>query len=85
MWHRVGYQLNGEHKRIVAHLTVAGEDETDTAMAKTVGLPLAISAKLFLEGKIKQRGVVIPIGKEIYDPVLTELNSLGIILKEHEA
>ncbi len=47
-------------------------------MAKTVGLPLGIAAKLLIEGKIKQRGVVIPTAKEIYEPVLGELKAMGI-------
>jgi saccharopine dehydrogenase (NADP+, L-glutamate forming) len=51
-------------------------------MAKTVGLPIGIVTKLLLEDKIQQRGVCIPIGKEFYEPVLKELNTLGISFKE---
>jgi saccharopine dehydrogenase (NADP+, L-glutamate forming) len=54
----------------------------DTAMAKTVSLPIAIGTKLIAEGKIKSRGVVIPTIKEIYEPVLNELEFLNIRLKE---
>jgi saccharopine dehydrogenase (NADP+, L-glutamate forming) len=54
-------------------------------MAKTVGLPLAIAAKLLLQGKIKSRGVVIPVVGEIYEPVLAELAELGICFVEIEA
>ena len=53
-------------------------------MAKTVGLPLAIAAKLLLLNKIKSRGVVIPVVREIYQPILEELGSLGITLHELE-
>ena len=84
MWHRFGYQMNGQPQEIISHLTVAGENEIETAMARTVGLPLGIAAKLLLEGKIKQRGVVIPITKEIYDPLLAELRALGISLVEDD-
>jgi len=56
----------------------------ETAMAKTVGIPLGIATKLLLQGKIKKRGVVIPIDKEIYDPVLAELTTLGIRLDEQD-
>ncbi len=59
--------------------------EKGGAMAKTVGLPLAIAAKLLLQGKIKSRGVVIPVVKEIYEPVLAELAEFGIRLLEIEA
>jgi len=82
MWHRFGFQIENKQKSIVSHLTVTGENEVETAMARTVGLPLAIATKLLLEGKIKKRGVVIPIEKEIYDPVLAELTTLGIRLDE---
>ncbi|HEV8512660.1 MAG TPA: saccharopine dehydrogenase C-terminal domain-containing protein [Cyclobacteriaceae bacterium] len=85
MWHRFKYLLEGKEKETQAWLTATGEDETQTAMAKTVGLPLAIVCKLLLEGKIKSRGVVIPLLKEIYEPVLHELKSLGIRLEEKES
>ncbi len=84
MWHRFRYELNGSAKEIQAHLTATGDDEVNTAMAKTVGLPLGIAAKLLMQGKIKSRGVVIPVVKEIYDPVLSELGELGIRLTEQE-
>ena len=84
MWHRFVFELNGKVKEIQAHLTVTGEDETETAMAKTVGLPLAIAAQLLLEGKITSRGVVIPVSREIYNPVLKALSGLGIHLVEKE-
>jgi saccharopine dehydrogenase (NADP+, L-glutamate forming) len=84
MWHRFKYQLNGKQKEIQAWLTSTGDDEVQTAMAKTVGLPLAIACKLLLQGKIKSRGVVIPIVAEIYEPILKELNELGIGLIERE-
>ncbi|MEK6782472.1 MAG: saccharopine dehydrogenase C-terminal domain-containing protein [Bacteroidota bacterium] len=84
MWHRFQFELNGKLKEIQAHLTAVGADEVNTAMSKTVGLPLAIAAKLLMQGKIKSRGVVIPVIKEIYDPVLSELGELGIKLTELE-
>jgi saccharopine dehydrogenase-like NADP-dependent oxidoreductase len=84
MWHRFVYETVVGKKEIQAHLTVTGDDEVNTAMAKTVGLPLAIAAKLLLEGKIKSRGVVIPVDKDIYNPVLKELSQNGISLIERE-
>jgi saccharopine dehydrogenase-like NADP-dependent oxidoreductase len=82
MWHRFKYLLNGKEKETQAWLTAVGEDETQTAMAKTVGLPLAIACKRLLQDKIKSRGVVIPLLKEIYEPILNELGEFGIGLKE---
>ncbi len=51
-------------------------------MAKTVGLPLGIAAKLILENKIKVTGLHIPVIPEIYNPVLQELELNGIHFKE---
>jgi len=72
-----------ETKKITSSLIVVGEDQTYTAMAKTVGLPAAIAAKLILNKEIKSRGVLIPVLKEIYEPVLKELATLGITFKEN--
>lgn len=84
MWHKFVYELNGGKKEVHASLTATGDDANYTAMAKTVGLPLGIAAKLLLEDKIKSRGVCIPTVKEIYEPVLNELGTLGIRLTETE-
>jgi saccharopine dehydrogenase (NADP+, L-glutamate forming) len=51
-------------------------------MAKTVGLPLGIAAKLILNGTINLKGLHIPTKKEIYEPVLKELEDLGIKFQE---
>lgn len=63
-------------------LVVKGEDSLHTAMAKTVGLPLGIAAKLILNGTISLKGLHLPTKKEIYGPVLKELEEHGI--KFHE-
>ncbi len=84
MWHRFIYQSGGKKKEIQASLVATGSDAVYTAMAKTVGLPLAISAKLILQNKIQARGVVIPTTAEFYDPILYELKKLGITLNETE-
>jgi saccharopine dehydrogenase-like NADP-dependent oxidoreductase len=84
MWHRFVFERGGKKFETQASLVAKGDDSINTAMAKTVGLPLAIAAKLLLQDKIKRRGVVVPIHEEIYEPVLTELKSLGIELTERE-
>jgi saccharopine dehydrogenase-like NADP-dependent oxidoreductase len=61
---------------------VKGENNLHTAMAKTVGLPLGIAAKLILNNKIKLTGLHIPTHKEIYTPVLKELEEHGVKFKE---
>ncbi|WP_333819534.1 saccharopine dehydrogenase family protein [Ohtaekwangia sp.] len=84
MWHRFVYERGGKHHEIQASLIARGEDAIHTAMAKTVGLPLGISAKLLLQGKIASRGVTIPVTPEFYIPVLQELKTLGVELTEVE-
>lgn len=84
MQHQFEYTLNGVGKKLESSLVVIGDDEVHTAMAKTVGLPLAISIKNFLTGKFKLYGVQIPTVKEIYEPMLSELESLNIIFTEKE-
>ena len=53
-------------------------------MLITVGLPLAITTKLLLTGKITGEGVMLPIKKQIYEPVLAELETFGIKFEEKE-
>ncbi len=84
MWHRFVFDVGGTKREIQASLIATGDDATYTAMAKTVGLPLGIAAKLLLQHKISSRGVVIPVIKELYDPILKELGELGIALTENE-
>ncbi len=84
MYHKFGYELNGEKKQIDSKLVVTGENQTFTAMAKTVGLPVAMAALKILNGDIKTPGVQIPITKEVYEPILNELESYGVNFKEYE-
>jgi saccharopine dehydrogenase (NADP+, L-glutamate forming) len=69
-------------KETVASLVCKGENQEYTAMAKTVGLPLAIAVDLFLEGKINLRGLQVPVLPEIYEPILEALVKEGIEFEE---
>lgn len=82
MWHRFVYEASNKRNEIQATLVITGSDANDTAMSKTVGLPLAIATRLLAENKIQARGVVIPTLAEIYEPVLKELVNYEI--KVHE-
>ncbi|KAA9034658.1 saccharopine dehydrogenase [Ginsengibacter hankyongi] len=73
MLHEIDYEIDRERKGIKSCLIVKGDDQQRTAMAKTVGLPLGIAAKLILQDKIKLTGLHIPVAQEIYEPVLAEL------------
>ena len=84
MWHKFNFSQKGVDKEIRSHMVYIGKDNKFTAMSDTVGLPLGIAAKLLLSGKIKNRGVKLPIEREIYLPVLSELEQLGITFEEKE-
>ena len=82
MLHEISYLLQGKCYEIKSSLVVKGNDALHTAMAKTVGLPLGIMASLLLREKIMLTGLKVPIEKEIYEPVLAELEKEGIRFHE---
>lgn len=84
MLHEIEYTIQGVPHRIESSLVVKGEDHIHTAMAKTVGLPLGIAAKLILNETISLTGIHIPIIKEIYQPVMEALKPYGIQFIEKE-
>jgi saccharopine dehydrogenase-like NADP-dependent oxidoreductase len=83
MLHEIEYLEKGKKYRVTSNLIVKGDDNRRTAMAKTVGLPLGIAAKLILQGKIKETGLHIPVIPAIYEPVLQELQQHGITFHEN--
>ena len=84
MLHEIGYSIDGENKIIRSCLIVKGIDQVHTAMAKTVGLPLGIAAKLIIEEKITLTGLHVPVMPEIYLPVLKELEQFDIRFHEEQ-
>jgi saccharopine dehydrogenase-like NADP-dependent oxidoreductase len=82
MYHKFGYELNGEKHQIDSNMVCLGEDQVYTAMAKTVGLPVAMATLLILNGKITNPGVQLPIRKEVYLPILKELQEFGVVFNE---
>jgi saccharopine dehydrogenase-like NADP-dependent oxidoreductase len=82
MQHLFGYELNGKRHQIESSMVCIGDNQTYTAMAKTVGLPVAIATLKILNGEIKTPGVQLPISKEVYKPILKELEQNGIIFRE---
>jgi len=85
MWHKFTYLDQHTQKKIEKHssLVVIGDDPVNTAMSKTVGLPMGIAAKLILTGKIKKTGLFIPTFPELYEPTLAELEDYGIRFQEN--
>jgi saccharopine dehydrogenase (NADP+, L-glutamate forming) len=87
MWNKFEYydqKDEGKRKMITTSLVVKGDNQLNTGMAKTVGLPLGIAAKMILDGKTTLKGVHIPTSKEFYEPILEELKQYGIEFKEKQ-
>jgi saccharopine dehydrogenase-like NADP-dependent oxidoreductase len=82
MMHEIKFRVQSSESVARSLLIVTGEDSVRTAMAKTVGLPLGIATKLILNGTIRLKGLHIPTRKEIYEPVLKELEENGIQFKD---
>ena len=85
MYHEFEYHFKGENRKIVSSMINIGEDEVYTAMSNTVGLPVAICAKMILSGQIKEKGVTLPVNKPVYEPILEELKAYNITFEEHES
>ncbi|TNE80177.1 MAG: saccharopine dehydrogenase [Bacteroidetes bacterium] len=84
MLHRVNYHLNGKTRTVESRLRVIGHDQTFTAMAQTVGLPLAYAAEAYLNGAYHASGVHVPNDPALYAYILQRLSSDGIVFEEHE-
>jgi len=82
MMHEIEFERRNIATRMHSYMIVQGEDNLRTAMAKTVGLPLGITAKLLLQEKITLTGLHIPVMPEVYNPVLKELEEHDIRFEE---
>ena len=78
MQHKFEYYLGNQYKNLTLSMVVKGDDNIQTGMAKTVGLPVFFACKLLMDDKISLKGVRIPIYKEIYKPILAQLAEEGI-------
>lgn len=84
MYHKFGYEIDGVKKQIDSKMVCLGDDQTYTAMAKTVGLPVAMATLQILNGNITTPGVQLPISREVYLPILKELEEFGVVFHEKE-
>jgi saccharopine dehydrogenase-like NADP-dependent oxidoreductase len=84
MYHYFEYKQGGENKKLSSSMISIGEDQIYTGMARTVGLPIAIAVKHILTGAMTLTGVHLPTIPEIYNPILDELEELGIFFVEKE-
>lgn len=84
MQHKFEYTLQGKNHSVISSFVTKGDDEIHTGMAKTVGLPAAIAVRRILSGELKRVGVCVPVTKDIYEPVLKELEEFGVRFEERE-
>ena len=82
MYHDFEYSISGTKHKIISSMVNIGENQVFTAMSNTVGLPVAICGKMILNGTLTLKGVQIPVMKEVYDPILSELENYGITFTE---
>ncbi len=83
MVHQITYKDKAnKQKKLQSSLVYVGKNAEHTAMATTVGLPVAMVTKMILNGEVKRRGVLMPKYPEIYNPILAELQDYGIKFKE---
>ncbi|MBI4648507.1 MAG: saccharopine dehydrogenase NADP-binding domain-containing protein [Bacteroidia bacterium] len=73
---------DGKKEVIKSRMLDFGTPATDTSIARTVALPAAVGVKMILENKISSKGVHIPVIPEIYNPILSSLEELGIRMLE---
>ena len=78
------YEINGEKKQLISTLSMEGESARDTAMARYIGLPIAIFVKLYMKGIITETGINVSMQKKVYEPVLEELKTYGVVFKNRE-
>jgi hypothetical protein len=84
MMHEITYELGNEIKNVQSSLVLIGKNEIQTAMATTVGLPLAMGVCAYLKGEITLSGLHIPTDPSIYQPVLKSLADAGIAFTEND-
>jgi saccharopine dehydrogenase (NADP+, L-glutamate forming) len=84
MRHTFGIEnADGSNTRMTSTLVAYGRAHGDSAMARTVSLPLGIGVKLMAEDKVGLIGVQIPTQKALYEPILQALSELGIRMQEN--
>ena len=82
MLHSFLVEMKNGKKEVIKSRLLDLATKEDTSIARTVALPAAIAVKMLLDGKITDKGVRIPVAKTIYEPVLKELETLGISMVE---
>ena len=84
MQHIFDYEDQHNTRRLKSTMVFKGRDPLHTAMSITVGVPVAIATRLLLNNQITLKGVQRPLSKEIYEPVMKELEAYGVRFREEE-
>ena len=84
MHHEFIADYNSKREYITSTLVDYGIPGEDSSIARTVSIPAAIAVKMILNNKINLTGVHIPVLPEIYNPILDELEDIGIKFKEEK-
>jgi len=84
MYHKFGFEKDGERRQIDSYMVVEGQDQTHTAMAMTVGIPVALVTERILQNSVSLTGIHIPTRQELYDPVIPGLAHYGIRFRDME-
>jgi len=82
MLHEIEYSIGARQFKLESSMVLTGLDAIHTAMAMTVGLPLALGVCAYLKGALRMTGLHIPIDARIYQPILQSLAEEGIVFKE---
>lgn len=82
MLHEIEYSIGERQFKLDSSMVLTGTDSVHTAMATTVGLPLAMGVCAYLKGEIQMTGLHIPIDARIYKPILKSLAEEGILFEE---
>ena len=84
MRHDIGVEWpDGSTETNNIDFVVYGEPHGYSAMAVTVGYPTAIATQMVLDGEIQEKGIVLPLSRDIYKPILSRLEGLGLVAKEY--
>ena len=78
MYHSFIYKENNHFKRKESFMKIEGKNNLETAMSKTVGLPIALLIELIIKKNLEFKGVFLPFDEFIYNPLLSKLEDNGI-------
>ena len=84
MSHSFIFRRDNILKKMESFLEVEGDDSLNTAMAKTVGMPIALLVDYIINNNFKSPGIHLPFEKNIYEFILKKMDSLGIRFEEIE-